>query len=106
MSTAEKIKTERINLRLKSSAKSVIERAAGFEGKTVSSFILNCALEKAEETVRKNEVMVLSANNAKTFIDALSKPLEFSKKLTEALEEGEVSQQRVNSFRKMLKDSE
>ena len=87
MSTAEKVKTERINLRLKSSAKSILERAAGFEGKTVSSFILNCALEKAEETVRKNEVMVLNAKNAKTFIEALSAPIDFNRKLADALEE-------------------
>jgi len=33
-------KNERINLRLKSSAKSLIERAASFEGKTVGHFIL------------------------------------------------------------------
>lgn len=85
MSKAEK--TERINLRLKSSVKSVIERAAGFEGKTVSSFILSCALEKAGNTIRKHEVMVLNANNSKTFIEALSKPLKFNKKLTEALKE-------------------
>jgi uncharacterized protein (DUF1778 family) len=36
--TAEK--NERINLRLKQSAKNIIERAASFEGKTVSSFIV------------------------------------------------------------------
>ena len=87
MGTAEKIKTERINLRLKSSAKNILERAAGFEGKTVSSYILNCALEKAEKTVRKHEIMVLNAKNSKTFIDALSAPVAFSKKLTDALEE-------------------
>ena len=87
MSTAEKIKTERINLRLKSSAKSVLKRAAGFEGKTVSSFILNCALEKAEETVRRHEVMALNAKNSNTFIEALSAPVNFNRKLTEALRE-------------------
>lgn len=32
-------KSERINLRLKESSKSLFERAVSFEGKTVSSFI-------------------------------------------------------------------
>ncbi len=86
MGTAE-IKTERINLRLKSSAKSILERAAGFEGKTVSSFIINCALEKAEKTVKRHEIMVLNAKNSKTFIDALSAPVKFNKKLKDALDE-------------------
>ncbi|MGM0496191.1 MAG: DUF1778 domain-containing protein, partial [Bacillota bacterium] len=68
MVAGEKIKIERINLRLNSSAKSVLERAAGFEGKTVSSFILNCAIEKAEQTVRKHETMTLNAKNSKAFL--------------------------------------
>lgn len=87
MSTAEKVKTERINLRLKSGAKSILERAAGFEGKTVSSFILNCALEKAEKTVRKHEIMVLNEKNSETFIAALSAPIKFNRKLVDAMED-------------------
>ena len=50
-------KNARLNLRLKSSAKSVIERAAGFEDRTVSHFILTSALEQAEKTVQKHETM-------------------------------------------------
>jgi uncharacterized protein (DUF1778 family) len=87
MSIVEKKQTERINLRLKSEAKSILERAAGFEGKTVSSFIINCALEKAKKTVRSHEIMVLNAQNSKTFIEALSVPVNFNQKLSEALEE-------------------
>lgn len=87
MNTVEKIKNDRINLRLKSSSKSLLERAASFEGKTISHFILNCALEQAEETVRKHESMVLNAKNSETFINALSKPLEFNKPLLDALNE-------------------
>ena len=52
MDAATQNKNSRINLRLKSSAKSLIERAASFEGKTVSHFILTSALEKAEKTVQ------------------------------------------------------
>lgn len=80
-------KDARINLRLKSSAKSLIERAAGFEGKSVSHFILTSAMDQAEKTIQKHESMTLNANNAKIFLDALDKPIRFNRKLTEALTE-------------------
>ena len=87
MDAATQNKNERINLRLKSSAKSLIERAASFEGITVSHFILTSALEQAEKTVQKHEVMTLNAKSSKIFYDALAAPVRFNHKLTEALEE-------------------
>ena len=80
-------KNERINLRMQSAAKSLIVRAAGFEGKTVSHFILASALESAEETVRKNEAMTLNAENSMTFFEALAAPVQFNDKLSAVLEE-------------------
>jgi uncharacterized protein (DUF1778 family) len=65
MDAATQNKNERINLRLKSSAKSLIERAASFEGKTVSHFILTSALEQAEKTVQEHEIMTLNAKNSR-----------------------------------------
>ncbi len=87
MDTATLNKSERINLRLKSSTKSLIERAASFEGKTVSHFILTSALERAEKTVQEHEIMALNANNSKIFFEALAAPVRFNRKLAAALEE-------------------
>ena len=87
METANQNKNERINLRLKSSAKCLIERAAGFEGKTVSHFILTSALEQAEKTVQKHETMTLKAKNSRIFFEALAAPVSFNRKLAAALEE-------------------
>ena len=83
--TATVAKNERINLRLRQSAKQLIERAATFEGKTVSDFILSSALASAEKTVREHESIRLGAQDAQRFFDALAKPVELNKKLTEAL---------------------
>ena len=80
-------KNERINLRVKSSAKRLIERAASFEGKTVSHFILTSALEQAEKTVQKHDTMALNAKNSRTFFEALAAPIRFNRKLNAALEE-------------------
>ena len=87
MNTATQIKNERINLRMKSSSKNLIVRAAGFEGKTVSHFILASALKRAEETVREYEMMSLNAENSMTFLEAITAPVNFNNKLTAALEE-------------------
>ena len=86
MDTAIQNKNERVNLRLKSSAKNLIARAAGFEGKTISHFILTSALERAEKTVQEHEVMTLNAQNSKTFLDALAAPVRFNRRLIAAIE--------------------
>ena len=85
--TVSATKNERINLRLKQSAKNLIERAATFEGKTVSSFILSSALASAEKTIHEHESIQLNKQDAQRFFDALAKPARFNKKLTEALVE-------------------
>jgi len=87
MDAATQNKNERINLRVKSSAKSLLERAASFEGKTVSHFILASALEQAQKTVQKHETMTLNAKNSKKFFEALEAPVRFNRKLAAALEE-------------------
>jgi len=78
---------QRVNLRLNEDAKHVIERAASFEGKTVSKFILASALERAEETIHKHETMVLSRRDAETFLDAILNPPKPNAKLQKALDE-------------------
>jgi uncharacterized protein (DUF1778 family) len=80
-------KNERINLRLKQNTKDLIERAASFEGMTVSGFILSSALTSAKRIIHKHESIQLNEQDAERFFDALTKPVTFNKKLTEALVE-------------------
>jgi uncharacterized protein (DUF1778 family) len=87
MSAAKDAKQDRINLRLKHSAKRALERAASFEGKTVSNFILTSALAHAEKTIHEHEVMSLNSQDSEAFFDALVKPISFNKKLAAAFEE-------------------
>ena len=87
MENAIEIKNERINLRLKGKVKNLLKRAASFEGKTVSNFILISAMERAEDTIRKHEAISLNAKNSEIFLNALSKDLNFNQKLTEAFKE-------------------
>ncbi len=81
------LKQERINLRLNNMAKTVLERAASFEGKSVSNFILSCALKQAEKTIHAHETMQLGQNDAAAFLTALSQPVQFNDKLLKAFDE-------------------
>ncbi|MBB3059716.1 MULTISPECIES: DUF1778 domain-containing protein [Microbulbifer] len=87
MSATTDAKQDRINLRLKHNAKKVLERAASFEGKTVSNFILTSALARAEKTIQEHEMMSLNARDSEAFFNALNKPVRFNKKLAAALKE-------------------
>lgn len=80
-------KNERINLRLNHSAKCLIERAASFEGKTVSNFILASALASAEKTVHEHETIKLGRQDAERFLSALGESVSFNEALSEALAE-------------------
>ncbi|MBT3701515.1 MAG: DUF1778 domain-containing protein [Alphaproteobacteria bacterium] len=79
-------KAQRVNLRLNGDAKHTIERAASFEGKTVSKFILASALASAEQTIHEHETMTLNKRDSEAFFDALSKPVKFNAKLLSALD--------------------
>ncbi len=87
MAQATSTKSERVNIRLDAAAKRRLERAASFEGKTVSGFILSSAMERAEETIEKYEIMVLSRRDAKTFLDAILNPPKQNAKLRKAIDE-------------------
>jgi uncharacterized protein (DUF1778 family) len=87
MDSAPQNKDERINLRLKESAKQKLERAASFEGQTVSKFVLASALARAEKTIQEHESISLNARDAQVFFDALSTHVKYNKKLVAALEE-------------------
>jgi len=89
MSSVIQSKEDRINLRLKRNSKALLERAASFEGKTVSKFILSSALERAEKTIQEHEVMSLNAHDSDVFFNALAEPIRFNNKLKIAFEEHE-----------------
>jgi len=89
MTSTVAAKSERINLRLKQSTKTLLERAASFEGKSVSSFILNSALAHAEETIHQHESIKLNAQDSEAFFNALSQPVQFNESLLDAMKEHE-----------------
>jgi len=94
MSSTIQTNDERINIRLKHHAKLILERAASFEGQSVSKFVLNSALSRAEKTIQEHELMLLNSNDSEAFFNALVAPVPFNSKLASALKEHE---DRVNN---------
>lgn len=68
------IKDDRLQVRLDTVSKGVLQRAASYRRKTVSQFVLASALEEAERVIRENEVVSLSSADWTIFFDALTNP--------------------------------
>jgi uncharacterized protein (DUF1778 family) len=68
------VRSERIELRTKPEVKSVIEQAARLRHTTLSAYLLESALQKAQDDLRKAETLVLNANDRDLFFSLISSP--------------------------------
>jgi uncharacterized protein (DUF1778 family) len=76
---------ERITARVPRSTRSVIERAAALYGATINQFIVQAAVERANEVLRSMETVKLSSRDAQLFMGALAKPPKPNKMLKDAV---------------------
>jgi uncharacterized protein (DUF1778 family) len=75
---------ERIDVRLRAEQKSFIERAASIKGITVTDFILQHALENAQQIIREYDTWRLERPDAELFAQALANPPAIGPQLTSA----------------------
>lgn len=71
---ATPLKPARIEARATVEQKTVIERAAALEGRTVSEFVLSTAVERAEEVIERQRVLRLSDEAFDDFMRVLDEP--------------------------------
>ena len=76
---------ERITARLPHSTRSIIERAAAIYGASINQFIVQAAVERANEVLRSTGVVKLSSRDAQHFMDTLANPPKPNKKLLDAV---------------------
>ena len=76
---------DRITARVPHSTRTIIERAAAIYGATINQFIVQAAVERANEVLHSMEMVKLSSQDAQIVITALTKPPVPNKKLQEAL---------------------
>ncbi|MBJ6727339.1 type II toxin-antitoxin system TacA family antitoxin [Geomesophilobacter sediminis] len=77
---------ERITARLPRSTRLIIERAAAIYGASINQFLVQAAVERANEVLRSMEAVKLSAVDAQAFMDALAHPPEPNQELLKAVD--------------------
>lgn len=74
MPKATLLRSERIELRTKPEVKSVIERAAQLRHTTLSAYLLESALQRAQDDLKQSETLMLGEQDRNTFFSLVSTP--------------------------------
>jgi uncharacterized protein (DUF1778 family) len=67
-------KVDRLEARLSPDTKALFQQAATMQGRSLTDFVVNSALEAARRTVRQNELIELSRRDRIAFVEALLNP--------------------------------
>ena len=69
-------KPYRFDARLNEEQKMLIQRAADLEGRTMTDFVVRSAQAAAERTLQERAMLILSARETASFVEALLNPAE------------------------------
>jgi uncharacterized protein (DUF1778 family) len=72
--TAPKTRTEKLDLRVRSAVKAFLRRAADVTGRSLTDFVIESAVARAEEALTDRVRFNLSAEQGETFLKALDAP--------------------------------
>ncbi len=67
------VKHERLEARISSDQKHLLQQAASLSGRSLSDFVVQSAQAAAEETIRAHQLL-LTARDSAAFVDALLSP--------------------------------
>ena len=67
-------KVYRFDARLNRAQKTLIQRAADLEGRTMTDFVLHSAETAAERTIRERAMLILTAHETEEFVEAILNP--------------------------------
>jgi uncharacterized protein (DUF1778 family) len=73
-STSRRTRAERLETRVTSEQKSLIERAAALQGRTVTDFVLSSVQDAARRAIEEHSQLTLSVRDSEAFVDALLNP--------------------------------
>lgn len=95
--TSHSARTEKLDLRLTSKAKRTLQEAAATERKSVSEFVLETALSRAEERLADRRVFTLDAETWDAFVTALDAPPSRAARLEKLFRDGEPTGRKARS---------
>ena len=67
-------RAERLEARVTAEQKSLIERAAALEGRTLTDFVLTSVQDAARRAIEEHQRLALSIRDSEAFVDALLNP--------------------------------
>lgn len=73
-SARARVRAERLEARLTAEQKSLVERAAALQGRTVTDFVLSSVQEAARRAIEEHSQIALSVRDSEAFVDALLNP--------------------------------
>ena len=94
ISTPERPRDRRIQLRATASEETLIKVAAERQGVHVTDFIIRAAREKAEEALADQTRFMLNERQWKLFMEALDRPAQDKPRLTKLFSEPHVAKRR------------
>ncbi len=80
---------DRVDIRLGSEDKGLLQLAASYEGMTMASFVRKAALDVARSVLERNERISFSREEAKRILAALDQPFEPNAALSKAMKAAE-----------------
>lgn len=80
---------DRVDIRLGSDDKGMLQLAASYEGMSMAAFIRKAALDVARSVLERNERITFSREEAKRILAALDQPFEPNAALSKAMKAAE-----------------
>ena len=81
----DRTRSERLEARITTDQKALIQRAAELEGRSVTDYVVSSVQDAAKRTVEAHDLMVLSAADSRAFVDALLDPPPISDRLRDSV---------------------
>jgi uncharacterized protein (DUF1778 family) len=84
-SARTRTRAERLEARITAEQKTLIERAAALQGRTVTDFVLTSVQEAARRAIAEHQQLELSVRDSEAFVDALLHPRPVNARLRETV---------------------
>ena len=82
---ATRARSERLETRITSAQKALIERAATLQGRTLTDFVLTSAQDAARRAIEEHQQISLAVGDSRAFVDALLNPRPVNDRLNETV---------------------
>lgn len=83
--TGTRTRAERLETRVTADQKSLIERAAALQGRSVTDFVLTSVQDAARRAIEEHSQLALSVRDSEAFVDALLNPQPVNDRLRETV---------------------